>query len=254
VCPEAIPESGVIAFSTGQRSAAEDLAPPSLDPSLIVTRSGVRGCCKVGDLQRVVPSSHPCVTTGTCFACWEEAAHISFANEFARTSLPPTYFKMNFFLEADGKPQPITYERFGHVNFSVEDAAAQYCFRTVLKVRAAVGAMVSVSQCVDSNAVPELTGWPLDGCVEDARPPFRRDTLLDAWFGATEEEARYRPTHTFSDDVAKGCAADDCTVGSRAGSSGAGWLVALLILVTAARRKCCAPSVPRPPTRPPIPS
>jgi MYXO-CTERM domain-containing protein len=237
VCPEAIPHSGLIPFSTGQRSAAEDLAAPSLEPSLAVTRFGAPGCCTVRDPQRVVPSSHPCLTTGTCVACWDDVAQISFANAFARTTLPPTYFKMDFSLLADGQPQAITYQRFGHANFSIKDAAAQYCFQTDLKVRGPVNAIASVNQCFSSDSVPELTGLPLDGCAEGSQPLLRRDTRLQANFGATEEEARYRPMHTLGDDVAEGCALDDCAVGSRSGNSSGGWLFALLVLATAARRK-----------------
>jgi hypothetical protein len=238
VCPDAAPQSGVVPFSTGQRSAAEDLAAPSLEPRLIVSRFDAPGCCTVRDPQRVIPSSHPCLATGRCVACWDEVAQITFANEFARTPLPSTYFKMEFSLEADGRPQDITYERFGHVNFSITDAAAQYCFQTALKVRGSPNATATASQCLSSTAVPDFTGMPLDGCTEDTRPVRREDALLQARFGTTEEEVRQRPMFgPLGDDEAQGCALQSCAVGSRAGNAAGGWPLALFVLAMAARRK-----------------
>lgn len=77
-----------------------------------------------------------------------------------------------------------------------------------------MNAIASVSQCFSSDSVAELTGLPLDSCTDGAQPLLRRDTRLQAQFGATEEEARYRPMHTLGDDVAEGCALDDCAVGA----------------------------------------
>jgi MYXO-CTERM domain-containing protein len=165
-------------------------------------------------------------------------AQISFANVVARTPLPPTYFKMEFSLQADGRPQAITDERFGHGTFSIADAAAQYCFQTDLKVRGPLNATATARQCLSRDDVSDFTGLPLDACTEDTRPVLREDTLLQARIGATEEEARQRPMFSpQGDDVAKGCALDSCAVGSRSGKSGGGWLFALLVLATAARRK-----------------
>lgn len=248
LCPEGVPQSGVIRFTTGQRSAKQDFAEISLDAKLEAKYVPEPGCCTVRDPVAVVPSSTPCLTTGTCVACWDSVLQVGGASAYASTAAPFSYFKLDFSLLADDLPQPVTYQNFGNVRFAVTDAASQYCVQAELITRGPVAARSNVSQCFSSDTflqsavLPEFTALPVDACAEDVQLTLaqQKGTRLQARFGSTEEEA-LRALHPMfpelrgpqGDDVAR----DDCALHGRSANSRGAWLLALLVIASPLLRR-----------------
>jgi hypothetical protein len=232
-CPTA-PVAGVTTFTTGERSAADDLTDASVFFSTADFQSTSEpnsGCCNVTDATR-------CQTQDSCVACWERTLVLKDASVKANFALPGAYFAMDISLLAGERPQPIS-TRDQHVqgasaSFAITDPALEYCFQVDLRPRAHVEARISTSQCVNAfgqaiySGLPEIDAMPADACAED--PQLTRPALLFARFGQSEAEARAAlPPGFRNPNGSRGTASDGCAIGPRRETWGRDWLLGLLI-------------------------
>jgi len=243
-CPEALPVGGVTSFTTGERSAAADLA----DASVVLSRSDFHsssepnsGCCNVTDNTR-------CQTQGSCVACWELMLVLKDAFVEASFALPGAYFALDFSLLAGERPQPIStraqYVQGASASFAITDPALEYCFRADLRPRAHVDARISTSRCVNAfgqaiyPGLPDIDAMPADSCAE--APQLTQPALLFARFGQSADQARaalppgFRnpngssgtaPSHSSNGPITS----DGCAVGPRRETWGRDWLLGLLV-------------------------
>jgi hypothetical protein len=230
-CPEALPVAGVASFTTGERSAADDLA----NANVFFSRADFRytsepnsGCCTVTEDTR-------CQTHDSCVACWERMLVLKDAAVKASFALPGAYFALDLSLLASERPQPIlTREQYApgaSASFTITDPALEYCFHADLRPRAHVDARVSTSQCVNAfgepiySGLPTIDAMPADACAED--PQLTQPALLFARFGQSEAEARAALPPDFR---SKGpIASDGCAIGPRPETWGHDWLLGVLI-------------------------
>lgn len=243
-CPDGLPVAGVTSFTTGERSAADDL----VDASVFFSRTDFQstrelnsGCCNVTDATR-------CQTQDSCVACWERMLVPKDAFVEASFALPGAYFTLDLSLLAGERPQPLStrgeYVQEASASFAITDPALEYCFHADLRPRAHVDARTSTSRCINAlgqvtyPGLPTIDAMPADVCAEDSQ--LTQTALLFARFGQSEDEARaalppdFRnpngSTGTASLHSSGGTAASDgCAIGPRRETWGRAWLLGLLV-------------------------
>jgi hypothetical protein len=249
-CPQGVPVAGVTTFTTGQRSAADDLA----DASVFFSRADFHstsepnsGCCHVTDATR-------CQTQDSCMACWEFMLVMKDAFVEASFGLPGAYFVLDFSLLAGERPQPIStrgqYVQEASASFAITDPALEYCFHVDLRPRAHVDARVRTSRCVNAfgqgiySGLPKIDAMPADACAED--PQLTQAALLFARFGQSEDEAKAAlPPGFRNPNGSRGAASDGCAIGPRRETWGRDWLLGLLVAAVWRFRLSSRPSRPR---------
>lgn len=232
-CPQGVPVAGVTTFTTGERSAADDL----VDASVFFSRADFQstsepnsGCCNVTDAPR-------CQTQDSCVACWEFMLVLKDAFVEASFALPGAYFTLDLSLLAGERPQPIStrsqYVQEASASFAITDPALEYCFHADVRPRAHVDARISTSRCVNafgqvtSSSLPTIDAMPADACAED--PQLTQTALLFARFGQSEDEARAALPPGFRNRTEGAAASDGCAIGPRRDTWGRDWLLGLLI-------------------------
>ena len=254
-CPEALQVAGVTSFTTGERSAVDDLA----DASVFFSRAEFHstsepnsGCCNVTDATR-------CQSQDSCVACWEFMLALKDASVEASFALPGAYFALDFSLLAGERPQPIStrgqYVQGASASFAITDPALEYCFQADLRPRAHVDASISTSRCVNAfgqaiySGLPTIDAMPADACAE--APQLTQTALLFARFGQSEDEARAAlPPGLRNPNGSRGTASriasDGCAIGPRRETWGRDWLLGLLIAAVWRFRLSSRPSRWRP--------
>jgi len=242
-CPQAVSVAGVTTFTTGERSAADDLVDASVLFSTADFHSSAEpnsGCCNVTD-------ATACQTQDSCVACWETMLVLKDAFVKAHFGLPGAYFTLDFSLLAGERPQPIStgsqYLQEASAAFAITDPALEYCFHVDLRPRAHVDARISTSRCVNAFGLaifpdqPKVDAIPADACAED--PQLTQTALFFARFGQSEDEARAALPPGFRNRSEEATASDQggCAIGSRRETWGSDWLLGLLIAAAASARR-----------------
>jgi hypothetical protein len=240
-CPQAVSVAGVTTFTTGERSAADDLVDASVFLStadLPYTNQPNSGCCPMTD-------AAPCQAGDGCVACWEHMLVLKDAFVKASFGLPGAYFRLDFSLLAGERPQPIStrsqYLQEESASFAIADPALEYCFHVDLRPRAHVDARISTSRCVNAfgqatyPGLPTIDAIPADACAAD--PQLTQTALLFARFGQSEDEARAALPPGFRNRTEGAAASDGCAVAPRRQASGRDWVLGLLVAAGASARR-----------------
>jgi hypothetical protein len=246
MCPESLPITGELSFSTGAASAKgqlETVTTFTFSQAVIYPQLRTEfGCCSA-------PESMPCVNEGNCVACWASVYSVGQASAVANVPLPVSYFAVDVSLLAGEVEQVGTNQGAeGYTTFLVKDSAPEYCFEARLHPRALLDEALAISSCLPSidvlkaNVTLPFTPLPIADCVEPPSGQAGEHDVAQARFAKTEQEAQSAilgiMTPPSPGPVTATPTPDDhdgCTVLPRGGEpSGAPWLVGLLLL---ARRR-----------------